>query len=351
MSMHIQITDHLIRLLLNPLLGLVIAAFCLQAGARGAALLILVMYGPPRRVALLLLSLVKPGTQLRYARAREELDRYCSQLQVDFWTLTEEKQDYLLAELLLDGKDDDDGIHTVTKGTDLLAALRKETAGGLRYEAASAVLAGWHSLTPAHRAPPVPLELAFACATLLVADGYSDIAFVLVVCFCGLLRIGEGLSLTAAQVLVLAVHNSGAFVILILGVTKRGRPDSDKVLLTHPRVILGIELYLARRKATKGERLCRCSYNTDICWLDRAMVALGFTKRVTSVHTPSDEEVLQPWPFHVLPWASEASCRLYIMSDEVALWKMKQNISESTWQTIVMLSNVFDGVFELVPNG
>ena len=50
-------------------------------------------------------------------------------------------------------------------------------------------------------------------------------------------------------------------------------------------------------------------------------------------------------------WASEASCCLYIMSGEVALLKMKQNISESTWQTIVMLSNVFDRVFELVPNG
>ena len=82
-----------------------------------------------------------------------------------------------------------------------------------------------------------------------------DVACVILMCFCGLLRVGEVLQLSIAD-----VHFVGPYeVVLVLGTTKR--VSEEKVMLTNPGVVAWWLQYRLLAQGSGATRFCLCSYS------------------------------------------------------------------------------------------
>ena len=144
------------------------------------------MYGHGSRAVQFLLTLLAPLTQQRYQSGLDSVNEWARQRCIDFWALDVEAQDFVLSDYSLDLLED--GI-SPQFCTDSVAAVSKQYLNHRVYRGAARVIIGWKSTLPVNEAQPMPEAGAYAIATLAALTGDYDIAFVVVVGFCALLRI------------------------------------------------------------------------------------------------------------------------------------------------------------------
>ena len=144
------------------------------------------MSGPPSRWQAFLMNLLGAGTQLRYRAATSMFDEYCKDLGVNFAVLNEEKQDYLLADAVLEFTDRGSPVPSMRV---LVAALQKLYGGRRRQRTTFAVIEG------------LAWELLMLIVVVLVSLGRPGPATALLLSFCQLLRISEALRLRHCDVI------------------------------------------------------------------------------------------------------------------------------------------------------
>jgi hypothetical protein len=230
-------------------------------------------FGPSERVRAFVEGLLKPATQERYKAALSLFDEYCSEEDVRFGELDEESQDFFLADFVLEQCENE--TMTLQGTIDLVAGLQKRFLGRRRYHATALVINGWKKGHPPDQAKPLPQEAAGAMFSLFWAAGMEALAMTVLLCFCGLLRVGEALQLRRSDVLLPCQHSLGRCVVLLLRTSKRGIPDGTKVVLWHPLVVIAAERYVLS-SSSSGDRFLPLSYSTIATWLSRMSHALGF---------------------------------------------------------------------------
>ena len=319
------------------------------------------MSGPSDRVGAFLASLLQPGTVQRYDRALGELHQYCSAHGFEFKDFDVEAQDYVLCDCVLELVEE--GRLTVQECRNMVAGTQKLYCGRRKFSAAFRVIEGLAKNQPPQQAAPFPQQLLLALVVVLAAMGREAESTALLISFCGLLRISEALNLQVRDVLLPATHGGGQFVVLLLGVTKRGPENSEKVIIDNSEVVRWIELYMHRhRDRGNSERFLGCSYNVVRYWLRKGLQALrldpdsfrthscrrGGATAMAMARRPLSEVMLAG------RWSSEQSCRLYIKKAEVALARWRHGIEQRHWSLFLSLARIGTKVFDCVadkPNG
>ena len=153
------------------------------------------------RLQVFLLSSLKPSTIEKYTQALQDLNNELEEQNVVWAELTEEEQDYFLADMLLDAYESD-GSH-VSAGW-LLSALQK-VYPRLKLKVAWRVFDTWGLLQPSRQAPAAPPELLHAMFATALMLNRPVLSGLLLVCYCGLLRVREGLGLRGRDLVLQTV--------------------------------------------------------------------------------------------------------------------------------------------------
>ena len=255
--------------------------------------------------------------------------------------LSAEQQDYLLCDVVLDGRDAEEPIQFFA---DLLAAAQKNYAGTRTYKAAWAVFGGWKSQQPVHHAPPMPSEIAFGGAALALALQLSGIAVTLVIGFCCGLRISETLALLYSDV----VFHSGTCIVLIR-FSKCGLPHSERVVLTNPRVVRWLYIFMhSWFPAKPSAKVCRTTYFEFASFLRQLSSFLECSEPFTS-HSLRRGCATEMWLKGVsindiclfCRWASVRSAQLYVKTGEVQLIRSRQSRSKRASQRMDIMVKCF----------
>ena len=115
-----------------------------------------------------LLGGLQQGTLAAYTRALESFRIECERQQVVFGELSEEEQDWIAAEYLLELRDQEPLQRQ--RGAVLIAALTK-VCPTRRYKISRKVLDAWSRELPVKQAPACPDVLLYAIVVLLQAWG------------------------------------------------------------------------------------------------------------------------------------------------------------------------------------
>ena len=121
-------------------------------------------------------------------------------------------------------------------------------------------------------------------------------------------------------------------LILLLRKTKTGQPDSDKVILSNPRVVQWMHRFVAVRKADQLFAVKSVEINQLLLAAARSF---GYAEVRFTSHSlrrgAATELALQGWGLASIMqagrWASERSCKLYIMKGEVMLLRLQARIA------------------------
>ena len=275
------------------------------------------------RVQAFLLSSLAASTQKKYEVALAFLALKCEDEEVEFNGLDEEEQDWFLAEFILDGHL---GADKKWQYSELLSALARVNPRS-KYKVAHRVLDVWTRREPPHQAPACPPEiLTMACMLLILVDR-PTLGVGFMVCYAGLLRIREMLSLVWAD-----VHFSSAGVVLCLGVTKRGR--EQKVCLAHPTVVFWLNAFRELHGGAANQRVFEVGYATALKWFRRAVAAVGFDEPVTthSLRRSGASELSRlgvPWQdiMDFGRWNSDRAAREYVRRGEVAVHRSRAAVT------------------------
>lgn len=300
-----------------------------------------------------LFGLLQPASQQRYREALGALNAYCAALHVPFYVASEETQDYILCDCILDLHDEGYSVQFMRT---MVAAAQKHYGGRRRYRSATHVVEGLAKGSPPDQAAPFPPQLALAVVVLLTALGKESVGVSLLLCFCGLLRISEALSLRIQDVLMPAQHRGALSVILLLRRSKAGAPHSEKVVLDNPRVIAFLQRYLeiTLQGHEPHQPFCPVSYTTVRNWLQKALAAFGLPPNSFRTHScrRGGATCLSMRGFALQDimvagrWASADSCKLYIRRAEVALARFLNDLTDEQWATIVAVSRLGENVFD-----
>lgn len=287
-----------------------------------------------RRAAVeaFLLEGLQASSQQAYNQALEDFEVFCLGQGVMFSKLDEERQDWLLAEHVLDLREADPVRRQ--RAVVLVSALMK-IAPGRRYRTAHKVLERWAGELPSRQAPACPDRLLYAMVVLLQAWGEREAACVALLCFCGLLRVSECLRLTPRM--IVAGHD---YLLLLLGATKRG--VEDRVLLSNPTVLNWVRSYLDWKSATDDEPIFRLGYWRFNRLLKDSAAALGFGVLALTSHSLRRGGATQLLRAGVGfadiamfgRWASERSVREYLRQGEVAMTRASREFSREDWERL-----------------
>ena len=292
-----------------------------------------------------MLSLLQVASQNRYNAAVGGFHLWLKENFVVRDQLPEEEQDFTVAGYILDLRDD--GLLAPQVARDLLSGLQKLNPRR-RMVVAWRVVAGWSLDRPAQQALPLPRQAALAVTVLLTAAGQPGAGLAVLLCWCGLLRIGEALRLKISD-----VHVLGAEVVLFLGITKRG--VAERVVLANVEVVRFIALYLGRRGGCPHERMIVLSYTAFAHWFAVGLRALGLREpyRSHSLRRGGATALLLagvPLSGIMLHgrWASETSCRLYIRPAEVVLLRSERAWTPSVRTRLEALAALGPAVFSVL---
>lgn len=316
------------------------------------------MFGPSAKLQAFLLKHLGPSTQRRYATGLAAFEEWCALLQVPWRTLSEENLDYVLADYVLDGRDQG---HPLQPYAEAVASVTKLYAHRRKFIAALKTLDCWRKERPVSQAPPMPEDIAFASVVLLYVGGNVGAALAVLLCFCGLLRINEALALRRNDLVSLTLADGTAALALLLRKSKRGVPDTERVILTHPRVIAFLRAHFARASVAYNAPVCDVSYRELQSLLAKISLFFGYRLQpfrshslrrggatALSLHGSPLSEVMM-----LGRWASERSCRLYISKAEVLLARQANRLSPKVAHAIATLASVGEGIFFFleVPTG
>ena len=236
--------------------------------------------------------------------------------------MTEEQQDYFLAEWLIDGYEQ--GLGRSEYGS-LLSALGRLNPR-CRYKVSWKVFETWATLQPPQQAAAAPPELITAMMVVGFALNRFELSLIICLAYAGLLRVSEALQLCWKDV----VLGSRAMT-LCLGNTKRGM--EQKVVVTNPVVAQWVLCY----KQTKGlrassDRLFSMSYSSVLRWVKKLANLLGADSIALTTHSfrrsGASELARRGIPFTDIMlfgrWLSDRSAREYIRKGEVAILRTQQ---------------------------
>eukprot|EP00435_Cladocopium_sp_Y103_P060724 s896_g22.t1 len=160
-----------------------------------------------------LLNSLKPPTIRKYTAALEELNSELLAHDHVWADMSEDEQDLFVSEWLIDGFES--GAGRAEYGW-ALSALQK-VFPRLRLKTAWRVYDVWGQHQPPKQAPAATPEFLQAMMAMALFLGKPQVAAVMVLCYAGLLRVREALSLKGRDVIVQADS-----ITLCLGQTKRG---------------------------------------------------------------------------------------------------------------------------------
>ena len=143
------------------------------------------------RVTAFLLHSLTHATQIRYDTARVRFQRWCREQGLEYDQLPHEEQDLALSDFALSLRL---GGESVQAARYTLATMQKDFVGR-KYTTAWKVTSAWAKERPPHQVPPLPEEVANALGILLVASNHRAEGLAILLCFAGMLRISEALSL------------------------------------------------------------------------------------------------------------------------------------------------------------
>ena len=249
----------------------------------------------------------------------------------------EEFQDYLLADYVMDLRDDH-GTGALQHARECVAALQK-VFPRRRYTTASAVIAGWSAAQPPQQAPPMPQHLCYASVVLLFHLDQAGVGLCMLLCFVGLLRVGEALSLRTEDITL-----GSSEAIIHLHRTKRGQ--SECVCLTSIFVVRLIRSFIKTSGRSGTQLLCQVSYTRVRVWITRATAMLGFADIPFRSHSlrrgGATALFMQRFPLDNIMvygrWASQSSCRMYLHTGEVAVIRLMR--SPRKWDRVLALSRL-----------
>lgn len=179
---------------------------------------------------------------------------------------------------------------------------------------------------PIKQAPAAPPELIQAMVCMAVTLNKPHLGALVLLCFVGLLRVREALSLQANDV----VMQKRCFI-LCLGVTKRGM--EQKVVINTITVVECMTNFLTRFPPEKGhDRLLNISYSSALRWIRKLgdmldAGHLGLTTRSFRRSGASElarQGVSLPDILMFGRWLSQRSARDYIRRGEVASVRARQ---------------------------
>ena len=181
----------------------------------------------------------------------------CDEENVNFMAMSEEERDWFLAEWALE---DYEAGESRSFHAELLSALAKSNPR-VRYKVSYRVLDAWSVRQPPKQAPALPHEVLTMMFMLLVATGRPGMGCGAMLCYSGLLRAREMLTLRRKDLVMCE-----AGVVLCLGITKRGR--EQKVICSHPAVAQWVCFWLARRGPLgDNDRVFDFGYTSFLKWL------------------------------------------------------------------------------------
>ena len=146
------------------------------------------------RIITFLMSALKPVTIQRYAAAISDFSSDPEALGLGVGQLTEEELDWFLAERVVDLFEESGGVEGSGTASTLLALFAKANPRH-RYRAAWKALDVWRTRWPPWQAPAMPAVLALGVVNWLVLAGEFGCSAAVLLCFTGLLRALEALTL------------------------------------------------------------------------------------------------------------------------------------------------------------
>eukprot|EP00971_Amphidinium_carterae_P289192 5742148-Amphidinium_carterae.2 len=222
-----------------------------------------------------LLASLAPRTQQRYQLALQTYFDALVEAGIRWEELDLSSQDWTLAEYILVMKEC--GLGRSAMST-LVSALQKAHPEK-RYKISWKVLDAWARKEPSVQAPALPIYVCMALVTALHVSGHESSALALLWCFSGLLRIGEALALSCADVLV-----DRTCVVLILQRSKRG--VQERIDIADPLVARWTLSFARKWPAQVHEPfLGRHSYSLVRTQLDRIASALGLANLHVTTHS------------------------------------------------------------------
>ena len=288
-----------------------------------------------------LLGGLQPASLARYDRALVLFSTECAEAGIVFSELSAERQDWILAEYIW--RCHEEGL-PCGGAASAVAAVAKVNPGR-KYPTSFRVLERWRTERPPRQAPAIPPQLAWGMFTVLWGIGRHAEALILLLCFCGLLRVSEGLGLHRASCLV--SYNS---VILVLPRTKRG--FDERVVLTHNAVIGATRAYFLLHPVKEG-RCFDTSYVTFSRWLKFAASWMGFGDLEVTSHSlrrgGATALLSLGYAFNDVQlygrWSSDRSVREYLRRGQTALLRMDP--SQPRWRLADCLGSLCDFVVKM----
>ena len=273
---------------------------------------------------------MKDVTKAKYQQALALLNRELLSTGVDWLGLSEEQQDYFLAEWLIDGYEQ--GYGRSEYGS-LLSALGRINPR-CKYKVAWKVFDVWGSLQPPHQAAAAPPELLTAMMVVAFALNKCHLAILMCISYAGLLRVGEALQLTWRDVFV-----GVGGLILCLGNTKRGM--DQKVVITNSLVVQWFVRYRSLHTVLDlDEPVFKLSYASVLRWVKKLgslLKATGISLTTHSFRRSGASEMSRtgvPIADIMLfgRWLSDRSAREYIRKGEVAILRSNQLLEPNVRQ-------------------
>jgi integrase len=252
--------------------------------------------------------------------------------------MSEEDQDAFLAEWVLDSYENGESKNVCSW---TLSAVQK-IFPRLRLKTCWKVLDVWNSLMPVKQAPAAPPELIQAMVIMAVVLSRPHLGMLILLCFVGLLRVREALSLRPQD---LIVHKH--CVILCLGVTKRGM--EQKVVLSNFTVVQFVSCFLQRfPPLTYQTYLLNISYSSALRWIRKLAEMLGAGDLGLTTHSfrrsgaseLARQGVSLPDILLYGRRLSEKSAREYIRRGEVAIYRARNALHVSSSRRIELWSRV-----------
>ena len=274
------------------------------------------------RVQNFLLASLRASTAEKYLGALRHLNNSLLESGLVWHDMSESDQDAFLAEWVLDGYEQGEGRNLCGWA---LSAVQK-IFPRVKLKTAWQVMDVWSSLVPVRQAPAAPPELIQSMVVMAVILNKPHLATLMLLCFVGLLRVREALSLKLSDVLL-----QSDCVILCLGVTKRGM--EQKVLLSNPTVVQYLAAFFKRFPCRKTDSLVlQISYTSALRWIRKLGSIFGADDLGLTTHSfrrsGASELARQgtSLPDILLygRWLSERAARDYIRRGEVAIYRARQ---------------------------
>ena len=247
--------------------------------------------------------------------------------------MTESQQDMFVAEWLLDCYESGVGR---TEAAWALSALQKIFPRA-SFRTGWKVLDSWQQQVPPKQAPAAPPEVIHGMIAMALLLNRPHLAGLMLLCYVGLLRVREALSLTKKDVVI-----DSKTIVLCLGRTKRGM--EQRVVLTNAAVRSWIVQFLLRFNPIKEDDfILDLSYSAALRGVKRISTLLGVGELHLTTHTfrrsGASELSKQGMPLSDIllygRWLSERAARDYIRKGEVAIIRAKQAVKPSDWTRVL----------------